>query len=192
MKLNLGLLQPYDAGIFFSRHARLQNEVFQNANAAYLTGGAADSDGPFVPSPMNMGIENSRRFRALPVYAVLLSEGREGLAAILARMVRLARGVRQILRRLPEYETFGDENASGKVDDPDDDTHIGVLFWAKDEVINADLAARINISRQMYVSATAWRGRPACRVAVSSWRVAEGDLEVVETVLRKAVARGDP
>ncbi|KAL1906171.1 hypothetical protein Sste5344_008007 [Sporothrix stenoceras] len=179
---------PYDAGIFFSRHARLQSEIFQNANAAYLTGGAAgstsDRDGPSVPSPMNVGIENSRRFRALPVYAVLLSEGREGLAAILASMVRLARGIRQILRKLPEYETFGDE-------DTDDDTHIGVLFWAKDEAINADLATRINASRQMYVSPTAWRGRPACRVAVSSWRVAEGDLQVVETVLRNAVARGD-
>jgi glutamate/tyrosine decarboxylase-like PLP-dependent enzyme len=188
-------LQPYDAGIFFSRNVHLQTEIFQNANAAYLTGGAAgppsNRDSPFVPSPMNMGIENSRRFRALPVYAVLLSEGREGLAAILARMVRLARGVRQILRRLPEYETFGDENASDKGDDSDDDTHIGVLFWAKDEAINADLAVRINASRQMYVSPTAWRGRPACRVAVSSWRVAEGDLEVVEAVLKQAVAGGD-
>lgn len=133
---------------------------------------------------MNMGIENSRRFRALPVYAVLLSEGRDGLAAIQASMVRLARGVRQILRKLPKYETFGDDST-------DDDTHIGVLFWAKDEAINTDLAARINASRQMYVSPTAWRGRPACRVAVSSWRVAEGDLQIVEAVLRKAVTSGD-
>lgn len=45
---------------------------------------------------MNMGTENSRRFRALTVYAVLMSEGRDGLAAILAQMVRLARGIRQI------------------------------------------------------------------------------------------------
>ncbi|KIH90436.1 tyrosine decarboxylase [Sporothrix brasiliensis 5110] len=166
-----------------------------NTNASYLTGGAIgqlpDRDGPFVPSPMNMGIENSRRFRALPVYAVLLSEGREGLAAMLARMVRSARGVRQILHRLPEYEVFGDEDASRKDGDLVDDTHIGVLFWAKDESLNANLAERINASRQMYVSPTAWRGRPACRIAVSSWRVAEGDLQVVEVVLRKAVAIGD-
>lgn len=176
----------------------MQNEIFQNANAAYLTGGTAGqgfADGvPFVPSPMNMGIENSRRFRALPVYAVLLSEGKDGLAAILARMVRLARGVRQILRGLPEYETFGeeDEDALGKGNSSADDTHIGVLFWAKDEAINTNLASRINASRQMYVSPTAWRGRTACRVAVSSWRVDEVDLEIVEKVLRNAVASGAP
>ena len=184
--------QPYDAGIFFSRHASLQAEIFQNANAAYLSGGIAGpflaSEGKSAFSPMDMGVENSRRFRALPVYAVLMSEGRDGLAKILARMVRLARGIRRILQSLPEYETFGD--AEGLVGD--DETHIGVLFWAKDDAVNAGLAARINASRQMYVSPTAWCGRPACRVAVSSWRVAEGDLSIVEGVLKKAVATGDP
>ncbi|CAK7215047.1 hypothetical protein SEUCBS140593_002395 [Sporothrix eucalyptigena] len=181
---------PYDAGIFFSRHRRLQFEIFQNANAAYLSGGAtgtsSSSNELSIPSPMNMGIENSRRFRALPVYAVLMSEGREGLATILARMVRLARGIQQILRRLPEYETFGDEDGL----DRDDETHISVLFWAKDDAINSNLAARINAPRQIYVSPTAWRGRPACRVAVSSWRVTEGDLAVVEEVLKRAVLIG--
>lgn len=146
---------------------------------------------------MNMGIENSRRFRALPVYAVLLSEGREGLAAMLVRMVRLARGVRQILWGLPEYETLGNEDGErdGDSDDrggEDGETLIGVLFWAKDDAVNAELAARINASRQMYVSPTTWRGRPACRVAVSSWRVAEGDLAVVEAVLRRCGGSGSP
>lgn len=128
---------------------------------------------------MNMGIENSRRFRALPIYAVLLSEGRQGLADMVARMVRLARGVHQILAKIPEYETFGGDSI--------DDTYIGVLFWAKDSAVNADLASRINASREMYVSPTAWDGHPACRVAVSSWRVAEGDLDIVERVLRESV-----
>lgn len=137
---------------------------------------------------MNMGIENSRRFRALPVYAVLMSEGQEGLATILAGMVRLARGVRRILRGLPEYETFGDETGF----DGNDETHISVLFWAKNDAINVNLAARINASRRMYVSPTVWRGRPACRVAVSSWRVVDGDLAVVDAVLRKAVMGSDP
>ena len=174
--------QPYDAGIFFSRHPQLQHQVFQNANAAYLGGpsSAGSSSFPAIPSPMNMGIENSRRFRALPIYAVLLSEGRLGLSSMVARMVRLARGVHEILARIPEYETLG----GGSIED----TYIGVLFWAKDDAVNAGLASRINASREMYVSPTAWDGHSASRVAVSSWRVAQGDLQIVERVLREAVA----
>ena len=33
-----------------------------------------------VPSPLYLGIENSRRFRALPLFASLLSLGKEGYA----------------------------------------------------------------------------------------------------------------
>jgi hypothetical protein len=31
-----------------------------------------------IPSPLNCGIENSRRFRALPLYAGLLEQGKTG------------------------------------------------------------------------------------------------------------------
>ena len=31
-----------------------------------------------IPSPLNCGIENSRRFRALPLYAGLLEQGKNG------------------------------------------------------------------------------------------------------------------
>ncbi|EPE02166.1 pyridoxal-dependent decarboxylase [Ophiostoma piceae UAMH 11346] len=173
---------PYDAGIFFSRYPQLQHQVFQNANAAYLGGPSSSSSSSFpaIPSPMNMGIENSRRFRALPIYAVLLSEGRLGLSTMVSRMVRLARGVHEILAKIPGYETLGGDSI--------EDTYIGVLFWAKDDTVNANLASRINASREIYVSPTAWAGHSACRVAVSSWRVAQGDLQIVERVLRRAVA----
>lgn len=33
-----------------------------------------------LPSPLNCGIENSRRFRALPLYAGLLEQGKAGYA----------------------------------------------------------------------------------------------------------------
>ncbi len=142
---------------------------------------------------MNMGIENSRRFRALPVYAVLLSEGREGLAAMQARMVHLARGIQEIVVSLPAYDCMGAEEVEAEATETGDgnkvafaSTHIVVLFWAKDDALNVDLASRINASRKMYVSPTTWRGRPACRIAVSSWRADKVDLAVVERVLVEA------
>ncbi|KAJ0307157.1 hypothetical protein COL516b_004391 [Colletotrichum fioriniae] len=168
---------PYDCGMFFCRSLPTQTVVFTNPNAAYLSPAGAST----IPSPLNIGLENSRRFRALPAYAVLRSEGRSGLAAILGRMVLLARKLALWIR----------EDASGAYEllpegawDIEETTHMVVLFRARDEGLNEELVGRINGTREVYVSGTSWKGRKAVRVAVGSWRVdVERDFEVVTRVL---------
>lgn len=166
--------QPYDTGIFFSRNQAVLSSVCANTNAAYLSfqGGAT------IPSPLNVGLENSRRFRALPIYAVLLSEGRDGMAGMFARMVRLARRIAEFIRDSDDYEWLPDQEASLE------NTHIIVLFRAADPGLNEELVSRINETRQMYVSGTKWDGRNACRLAVGSWRVdVDRDFAVIKEVL---------
>ncbi|KAI2467043.1 PLP-dependent transferase [Annulohypoxylon bovei var. microspora] len=174
---------PYDTGIFFTRRSSTLHAVFQNPNAVYLSTGGEPSP---IPSPLNIGLENSRRFRALPVYAVLRSEGQSGIAEMLARMVRLARGVACALvssSLKTDYELLPDEGAAQS-------THVIVLFRARDEALNAVLVEKIQDSGDWYVSGTKWKGRPACRIAVSSWRVnVEEDLEFVKSRLAE-IAKG--
>ncbi|KAK0752332.1 pyridoxal phosphate-dependent transferase, partial [Schizothecium vesticola] len=167
---------PYDCGVFFCKDAALTTHVFKNPNAVYLNPGPGS--GPVIHSPLNIGIENSRRFRALPVYAVLLSEGREGIAAMVARMATLARGIAQFVRDSDEYVWLPDETASLE------DTFIIVLFKAKNEALNEVLVDRINDTGRIFVSGTKWNGEKAVRIAVSNWRVnVEEDLVVVKEVL---------
>ncbi|KAL8304850.1 hypothetical protein RB601_009919 [Gaeumannomyces tritici] len=174
---------PYDNGFFFARDATVQSQVFKNTNAAYLA--PSGSGGAPIQSPLNIGMENSRRFRALPVYAVLVSEGREGMERMLARMVRMARRVAAYVRASPHYELLPDDGG-----EPDEATHIVVLFKAKDEAVNRQLAHRINETRKMYVSPTVWRGMTCTRLAVSSWKVdVDKDMVVVEEVLG-SIAQG--
>ncbi|KAI1211562.1 PLP-dependent transferase [Annulohypoxylon truncatum] len=169
---------PYDTGIFFTRQSATLHAVFQNPNAAYLT---PSGSGPAIPSPLNIGIENSRRFRALPVYAVLLSEGAAGIAEMLARMVRLARGVALALISDPDLK---DDYELLPADDAVESTHVIVLFRARDVGLNGVLVRKIQDSGEWYVSGTKWKGEPACRIAVSSWRVnVEEDLEFVKSRL---------
>ena len=162
--------QPYDCGIFFTRSLTTLQAAFTNPNAAYL----ATSD-TTVPSPLNIGLENSRRFRALPVYAVLLSEGRPGIAKMLANMVDLSRRLASYLAASPHYDLLTASPES---------IFMIIMFRAKDEALNDELVAKINATRDMYVSGTSWQGRKAVRVAVSNWKVdVERDYGVVTGIL---------
>lgn len=172
--------QPYDCGMFFTRTPSILQSVCVNPNAAYLASGAVAS----IPSPLNVGLENSRRFRALPAYAALLSQGRPGYAKLCNNMAQLSRKLAIFLRESPHYELLPDESADVE------EVFIIVLFRAKDRKLNDELVAKINATRQMYVSGTSWKGEKAVRVAVSNWMVdIEREFRVVSALLT-AVAEG--
>ncbi|KAI0471282.1 pyridoxal-dependent decarboxylase [Xylaria cf. heliscus] len=160
---------PYDNGIFFTRKSSILNDVFKNPNAAYLSSDNTSQ----IQSPLNIGLENSRRFRALPVYAVLMSEGREGISAMMERMVTAARAIARAIQSCDDYILLPDVGPGPL--SIEDDIHIIVLFRAKDEALNKVLVQRINDGNKWYVSGTSWGGKPAVRVAVSSWRADHKD-----------------
>ncbi|KAJ4359428.1 hypothetical protein N0V95_002175 [Ascochyta clinopodiicola] len=171
---------PYDCGFFLSRHRSLAERVFANPNAAYLAAGAA-ADG--IMSPLNIGLENSRRFRALPVYASLVAYGAAGYRDMLERQIALSRGIAEFISSSEDFELLPVRGED--VDDVLERIYIIVLFRAKNETLNQQLVDRIKASRRIYVSGTSWEGRPACRFAVSNWMVdVDRDLPVVTQVLQ--------
>lgn len=115
---------------------------------------------------------------------MLLSEGRDGIAAMLSRMVLLARAVAGFVRDSEHYEWLPSEDA------PLEDTYIVVLFRARDDGLNEVLVDRINSTGKMFVSGTMWDGKKAARIAVANWRVdVERDAAIIKDVLT-AVAEG--
>lgn len=175
---------PYDCGFFFYRHSEIASRVFRNADAAYLS--AEATDGPAIQSPLNIGIENSRRFRALPVYASLLSYGKDGYQDMLQRQIRLARGIYTWIFDHPDYIALPRTSSLTKLLDQ---TFMCVLFRAKDDALNRELAKRINMTSQIFVSGTTWDGQPACRIAISNWRVnVDRDLALVTDVLAQVTS----
>ncbi|KAH9879770.1 hypothetical protein J1614_001793 [Plenodomus biglobosus] len=211
---------PYDCGFFLSRHAPLAQRIFQNPNAAYL---APPSTSPTtttpILSPLNSGLENSRRFRALPVYATLLAYGKDGYRALLERQIELTRRIAAFIHEHPAFDllplqarsqTQPQQSAQTKGHQPAMQTQehhpaqnqnqnqgeiqtpfIILLFRAKSPSLNKTLHARINASRRIYVSATLWDGHPACRFAVANWGVdVERDFGVVRGVLERVGEEG--
>lgn len=179
--------QPYDCGIFLSRHLNLGIDVFRNTNAAYLTASdeSTTSADYNIPSPLNIGIENSRRFRALPVYATLAAYGRDGYRDMLQRQIQLARGIADFIAQSRAFELLPSHNAAdGESGSPSSAIFIIVLFRARDEALNDMLVQRINASRRIYVSGTQWDCRPAARFAVANWMAdIERDLPLIQEVL---------
>ena len=172
---------PYDCGFFFCRHPNLSQLVFQNPGAAYLNNDIATTVA--VQSPLDIGIENSRRFRGLPVYATLIAYGHEGYRGMLKRQVTFARGVAAYIFDHPAFELLpkGVFTSKSRINQ---DVFIIVLFKATDRALNEVLVQKINASNKMYVSGTVWDGRPASRIAVSNWQVDPSrDFETVKSVL---------
>lgn len=170
---------PYDCGFFFSRHRDTASHVFQNTGAAYLK--TPDSDDSIV-SPLNIGLENSRRLRALPVYASLTAYGSAGYRAMLERQVTLARRIAEYIDQSDEFELL--PNFNGTREEKLINIFIVVMFRAKDEALNNTLVDKIKADKRIYVSGTAWGGKPACRFAISNWMSnVEKDFPVIEEVL---------
>lgn len=166
---------PYDCGFFLSKHPKIGFSVFSNPGAAYLSTGESDTSG--IISPLQMGIENSRRFRALPVYATLLAYGRQGYKSMLEKQINLARLVAAFISSHEGYELLPSAVTPAEI-------YMIVLFRAKDEALNTELVKRINATSRIYVSGTAWNGKPACRIAVSNWQAEpERDVAIIKGVL---------
>jgi hypothetical protein len=112
-----------------------------------------------------------------------------------ARQARLARLIAAFVDAHSGYELLparpagvGSPAGTGSETSPYAETGIIVLFRAVDPAINADLAARLNRPGKIMVSGTAWEGRPAVRIAVSTWMVEEErDLKTVREVLDGAL-----
>ncbi|KAI9846894.1 MAG: hypothetical protein M1837_003506 [Sclerophora amabilis] len=176
---------PYDCGFVFCRSLNTMEDVFQNSNAAYLSSSATTSE---IPSPLNVGIENSRRFRALPVYATLLAYGKSGYQQMLQRQMTLARRVvRYLFARRQHFELLPFPNLD--VETQVKNTFIIVLFRAIDREVNFQLVRRINESRRIYVSGTSWEGTAAARIAISNRNVnPERDIEIIQEVLNSVIS----
>lgn len=103
---------------------------------------------------------------------------------MMERMVLTARAIARAIRSCDDYLLLPDAGTASP--STEDDIHIVVLFRAVDDGLNEVLVQRINEGKNWYVSGTSWGGKPAVRVAVSSWRADREDA--LHTVKESLVA----
>ena len=181
---------PYETAFLFTRHASSLTDICSNGSAAYLATAPAGG----IISPLNTSLENSRRFRALPIYAVLLNLGRSGLAQLFASQILLARAVATHIHEQysEEFELLPVPKQGESFEHQLRQIEIIVLFRAKDEELNRVLTERINSHKDIFVSGTSYEGKKAVRIAVSGWDIdyiggSSSDVAVVCGVLDKVL-----
>lgn len=140
-----------------------------------------------------MNVENSRRFRALPVYASLICLGKSGYAEIFQRNVEFARRVETWMREgggRKGYDVLLPQGGSNFK------TMNIVLFAPSSSAPeryqgpqgSVALGKAINQSKECYVTPSRWRGRGALRLAVSNWATSlDDDYLIVIKVLEGAM-----
>ena len=169
---------PYDCGVVAVADPGALRAAL-SMDAAYVTG--AGDERPL----MNLGIQMSQAARAVPVWAILATWGRAGVAEAVERCCQLAD---RFARRLADagvtilapvvlnqaLASFGpgpegDHNAA----DADDDA-------LTDAVI-----AAVQAEGTAWLGATTWQGRRAMRISVSDTSTTEADVDrAADAVLR--------
>jgi glutamate/tyrosine decarboxylase-like PLP-dependent enzyme len=157
---------PYDSGVALVRRA----EDLRRAcalSAAYLQ--TAE-----VREPCHYTPEVSRRARGIELWAAMRSLGRDGLRELIERNCRLAK-------------TFADRLRAAGFDILNDVVlnQVLVSFGGPDKTQR--IVAAVQKEGTCWCGGTAWHGRAAMRISVSSWDTTEEDVErSVEAIIRIA------
>ena len=160
---------PYDCGVFLTRHMGVLSRVCGNTGAAYLTSAEGDY------SPLNISLENSRRFRALPVYASLMSLGKAGYVDIVERCCSLAKALGEEIIGSQKFVLL--EPPVFNI----------VLFQAMGfETVEANERVKdvINATGEVYLSGTKWKGQGALRIAICNHLVPANAEEEASEILK--------
>ena len=129
---------------------------------------AMNSDAVYAPAARdaqkNLTLEFSRRPRGIPVWAALRSLGQDGLAELIGRncaqAARVADGLRShgfdVLNRVVLNQ---------------------VLVRADSDEETVEIREAAQNSGEIWFGQTMWRGRPAFRISISSWRTRDEHID---------------
>ena len=160
---------PYDCGLAIVRD-RAALRAAMGMHGDYLIFDAAGE-------PMDKVPEISRRGRAFPVWAVLRSLGRDGVAALVDGFCDHAAAFADGIAAIDGAEVLNDV----------DFTQVCAAF-GDDDATRAVVAAML-ADGTAWTTGSRWRGRAVLRVSVSNWSTTVEDVEVSLDALRRAAAR---
>jgi glutamate/tyrosine decarboxylase-like PLP-dependent enzyme len=128
------------------------------------------------------GIEQTRPFRALPVWAAIAARGRRGVAADIAACTAAARLLAEFVEKDPDFELAAETEVS-----------IVAFRYAPDGLDEAEsdrithaLATAIQAGGKAFITDSRYRGRPVLRACIINPATGEDDLRLLLEEARDA------
>jgi glutamate/tyrosine decarboxylase-like PLP-dependent enzyme len=159
---------PYECGIAIVADPSALRAAL-GAHASYLV---ADEAGP--GDPHEKAPEFSRRARGVPVWAVLRSLGKLGVAELIERLARNARAMADAISGIDGAEILNEVGY----------TQVSVAFES-DERTRA-VTERLIAEGAVWMSGSHWQGRDILRVSVSNWSTDAEDVRFAVDAVRRA------
>jgi glutamate/tyrosine decarboxylase-like PLP-dependent enzyme len=153
---------PYDSGVVIVRHSAAHRAAMSQT-ADYLVAGEGEQRDGSDWTP-----ESSRRARAVPLYVVLKTLGRSGVAALVERCCALAARMARRLRSVEGAQVLNDVVLN----------QVLVRFVGSDGAnITRGVIAGVQASGVCWCGGTMWGGEAAMRISISHWQTREEDID---------------
>jgi glutamate/tyrosine decarboxylase-like PLP-dependent enzyme len=162
---------PYDSGLVIVANAAAHRAAMSFKASYFQRGNSEERVGmDWVP-------ESSRRARVIPLYALIKTLGRDGIADMIRRNVALARRMADRLSRVPgirilntvslnqvlvQFDGTGGRNA--------DATTLAVM-------------GEIQKEGTCWAGGAVWQGKQVMRISVSNWSTTEADIDRSATAI---------
>ena len=164
---------PYDSGIaIVAKPAAHRASMAQRASYLLRSEGERRDGMDWTP-------EASRRARAVPIYAVLKSLGRQGVSDLVMNGCARARQMASLLGAHPGITILNDVVLNQ------------VLVRAASPSganITPDVIAQVQRDGVCWVGGTTWGGEAAMRISISNWATSPGDIEESAASIARAAA----
>ena len=159
---------PYDCGVAVVADRSALRQTLA-AHGDYLITDDAGPGDPHEKVP-----ELSRRARGIPVWAVLRSLGRDGVAELVDGLARQALALADGLRRIPGATVLNDVVY----------TQVCVAF--EDDERTRKVTSRLIADGDTWMSGSRWHGKDVLRISVSSWATGDDDVQRALRALTRA------
>lgn len=160
---------PYDAGGFFTRHLDLVAQSCEVA-APYLINNSDRKD--FLA----IGIENSRRFRALPIWYTIHSYGRKGINQWVSKNIECTKLLAKWIEQHPDLTLAFEPNLN-----------VCGFYLTSQPRKTKQLLDEINRIGKVFLSPGQWQGQFIIRAALSNWQTEFADLDIAKSSIDQAI-----
>jgi len=150
---------PYDSGLAIVADGAPQRAAM-SMKASYLQRGA-DED----RVGMDWVPESSRRARVLPLYALIRTLGRDGIAGLVRRNCALARRMADRLKTTAGVAILNDVVLNQ------------VLVQFKDDDTTRRVIADVQAEGTCWAGGAIWQNKQVMRISVSNWSTTEEDID---------------